>query len=94
MNEELKEWLGLKPADLLVYGAIAAIAGMYWTRVVAVDLVLAVLAIGLCVLSCRWGMPSDPRLGKFTNAIKAVAYPLCLVTTIALVGLNFIRWNQ
>jgi hypothetical protein len=29
MNEELKEWLGIAPADFLVYAAAGAVAGMY-----------------------------------------------------------------
>jgi hypothetical protein len=40
MNEELKEWLGIRPADLVTYAAAAAVVGMYFNQNVILDIAL------------------------------------------------------
>lgn len=94
MNEELKEWLGVKPADLIVYSAGGAVAWMYFNRQLTIDILLSGIAVILCVVSCFMGMPADRRLSKIANFIKRVAYPGCLIATLICVYLNFTRWNS
>jgi hypothetical protein len=93
MNEELKEWLGIKPADFAVYAAGGAVVWMYFTPSAILDIVLSAVAIGFCVLGCLIGMRPDTRLSALSNGIKRVAYPACLLATIVCICLNFIRWN-
>ena len=93
MNEELKEWLGIKPADFVVYAAAAAVVGMYLNKNFILDVALSVLAVSLCVLACIIGMPAERRLSAFSNFVKRVAYPGCLVAVLICVYLNFTRWN-
>jgi hypothetical protein len=93
MNEELKEWLGIKPADLILYVAGAAVIGMYFNRNVALDIVLSIIAASLCVLSCVMGMRPEPGLSAFSNFVKRVTYPACLVAVLVCIYLNFARWN-
>lgn len=62
MREELKEWLGIKPTDFVVYAAGAAIVWMYFNRSTALDVVLSVAAVALCLLACFMGMRPDTRL--------------------------------
>ena len=93
MNEELKEWLGIKPAAFAVYGAGAAIVGMYFNKSLIFDVALSVVAVSLCVLSCAIGMRHEKRLSLFSNFVKRVAYPGCLVAVLVCIYLNFTRWN-
>jgi hypothetical protein len=93
MKEELKEWLGIKPADFVVYAAGAAIVWMYFSRNTALDVVLSVVAVALCVLACFIGMRPDPRLSALANAAKRVGYPACLLATLGCIYLNFTSWN-
>ena len=93
-SEELKEWIGIKPTDLLVYAACGAIVGMYFTKSVLLDSALSVVAIVLCIISCFVGMRAGENLTGFMNMIKKVIYPLCLVATLVLIYFNFTRWNR
>lgn len=93
MKEELKEWLGIKPADFVVYAAGAAIVWTYYSRNTALDVVLSVAATALCILACLIGMRADPRLSALSNAVKRLGYPACLVAALVCIYLNFSRWN-
>lgn len=93
MKEELKEWLGIKPADFLVYAAAGAVVGMYFTKNVTLDVILSVVAAVLGGLSCFIGMRPDARLAATTNFLKRVSYPLLLFAVLVGVYLNFARWN-
>jgi hypothetical protein len=93
MNEEIKEWLGIKPADFATYVAMGAIVWMYFTKSVALDVILSVVAVGSCGLACFIGVRPDGRLAATTNFLKRVTYPACLVAAIVCVYLNFSRWN-
>jgi hypothetical protein len=93
MSEELKEWLGVKPADFLVYAAIGSVLIMYFGQSTRVDVLMSFLAVGACGGSCYWGMKSDPRVSPFTNVVKKVSYPFCLVAALVCIYLNFQVWN-
>lgn len=93
MNEELKEWLGIKPADFVVYVAAGAVVWMYFNKSVTLDVILTVVALVLCSLSCFIGVRPDARLAASTNFLKRVSYPACLVAVLVCVYLNFTRWN-
>jgi hypothetical protein len=95
MNEaELREWLGLTPADLRVYIGAAAIVAMYFVRSLVADTVLAVIAIASTLAACPIGMQRDEELSDFTNIVKRIAYPMCVVAAAFFVWLNFARWNS
>lgn len=91
--EELKEWVGLKPADVAVYAAGAAIIAMYFTRNLVADTILTALAILLATIACVVGMRRDPHLSAGTNLVKKVSYPLTLVVVLVLICVNFFAWN-
>lgn len=93
MNEELKEWLGIKPADFVVYAAAAMVVGMYFNKNLVLDVILSVVAVSLCVLSCAMGMRPEQGLSAFLNFVKRVAYPGCLIAVLVCIYLNFTRWN-
>ncbi len=93
MDEETKEWLGIKPADLIVYAAAGAVVWMKFTRSTTLDVILSAAAVILTIIGCFMGMPSDRRLSATTNRIKRVAYPLCLLAVLVCIYLNFARWN-
>lgn len=92
-NEELREWIGLKPADLLVYAAIAALVGMLFSVWRMLDIGLAVLAVGCCIAACALGMKADPRLSRLTNLTKKLTYPAFLIGALVFVFLFFFVWQ-
>ncbi len=93
-NSELLEWLGLTPADLLVYLAIAAVGAMFFVHDSAIDLTLAAAGVGLALASCPLGMPRDPDVSNLTNVIKRVSYPLCVVLALVAVAVHYIWFNN
>jgi hypothetical protein len=93
VKRELREWLGLTWADLLVYLAAAAIFAMFFTRVAVLDAVLAIVALLFSLASCPLGMRRDPRVSRFTNLMKAIGYPAAVVLTLLLVLVHYVYWD-
>jgi hypothetical protein len=93
MDAELKEWLGITPADFMVYAAAVVVGAMYLIPNALTDAVLAFVAILLCVAACRSGMTPDPHVSTLANWAKRVSYPLSLAIVLVCVGLNFFAWN-
>ena len=93
MDAELREWLGIAPADFPVYLAFICLAIAYFVGAGVVDTMLVIVAIVACVASCVIGMPRDIRVSGFTNVIKLTAYPICLVVCVVLGIVNFKYWN-
>ncbi len=81
-GRELREWLGLTFADLLVYLAIAALATMFFVKDEAADAALAIAAAALSLASCPFGMKRDPEFSALTNTIKRISYPLFVVLVV------------
>ena len=93
MRDEHKEWLGIKPADFVVYPAGATIVWMYLSRNWAFDIALSAASIALCLLACLIGMRRDAGLSGFNNGIKRAwptphvcSPPLLASTSISLNG--------
>lgn len=94
MNNELKEWLGIAPADFPVYFATICVVAMFFNSHFLFDIVLSVLAISGTIFSCFVGMKKDPMVSPFTNSIKLISYPFCLGLATFLTALNFLYWNS
>ena len=92
-KNELREWLGIAPADLPVWGAMISLGVMYLVKSFTVDIVLSMLAVGLAIFSCFMGMQYDKRVSKRINLIKKISYPLCVALCLVLTYLNFTWWN-
>jgi hypothetical protein len=96
-NLELREWLGLTWADLLVYLALAAVAAMFFFSNGIVDALLATTGILLSLAACPIGMKRNPRLSELANVAKLVSYPLCVALVIGAVVAHYIVvsfWNS
>jgi len=91
-KRELTEWLGLTYADMLTYLALGAAIAMFFIRHAGLDVLLAVTAITLSVISCAVGMKRDPQVSDFTNIMKRVGYPFVLVIIAILVAFHYIFW--
>lgn len=89
MNRELREWLGLTWADLLVYLALAAAVGLFFVKDATADIALAATAIILAAAACPLGMKRDPAVSEFTNGVKLMSYPLYLLLIIAAVAAHY-----
>lgn len=92
-RSELREWLGITPADGLVYIASAAIVAMYFAQSAWVDGVLGTIALAGTVAACPLGMKSNPALSAFTNRLKRVAYPICVAVAVLFIWVNYAVWN-
>jgi hypothetical protein len=92
-KNELREWLGIAPADLPVWGAVIILGAMYLVKSTIVDIVLSMLVAGLTTFSCFIGMKYDKRLSKRMNLIKKITYPLSVFLCAVVIYLNFTRWN-
>jgi len=93
MKESTKEWLGIKPADFVMYAAFILLVPIYYSKRPIVDGILIVIGLALCLLSCRLGMKPNPELGKINNTIKLVVYPFCVLGFLFSVYVNFTQWN-
>jgi hypothetical protein len=92
-NRELREWLGLTFADLLVYIALALAVAMLFFDNIVLNSVLGALAICISIASCPLGMKRDPEFSPLTNFAKLVSYPffvlfVLVVITARCLGLN------
>jgi hypothetical protein len=88
-NHELREWLGLAPADLLAYVGIAAVVAMFFVSDATVDMALAAVGVAFAIAACPIGMKVDPQVSRFTNAVKLVSYPLVVLGLIAAIGYHY-----
>ena len=93
-NRELREWLGLTPADLLVYLAFAAVGAMFFVHDATIDIVLAVVGVVLALAACPLGMPRDPAVSEATNAIKLVSYPACVILAVGAIAVHYVWFNR
>ena len=88
-NRELREWLGLTLADLIVYLGTAAIVAMFFVNDATVDMVLAGVGVVLAIAACPLGMKRDPEVSGFTNLVKIVAYPACVLMTVGAIVVHY-----
>jgi hypothetical protein len=89
-NRELREWLGLTLADLLVYLGIAAIVGMYLVPNATAQMALAALGLALAIAACPLGMKADPAVSEFTNIVKLLTYPIVVLIFIAAIVFRYV----
>lgn len=92
-NRELMEWLGLTPADLLVYLSLGALVPMFFTRDATLDALCALAALALAVAACPIGMKRDPKVSAFTNAVKYWSYPVWLLLAVGTIAAHYV-WFQ
>ena len=93
-NRELREWLGLTLADLLVYLAVAAVVAMYFVKDATVDIVLAGIGFAFAVAACPLGMKRDPEVSGFTNVVKLVAYPVCVLLVVGAIAAHYAWFSE
>ena len=93
MKESTKEWLGIKPADFVIYAAFLLLIPIYKSNNQIIDIIFLLLGFSLCLVSCWLGMKSHPHLSKINNMIKLLAYPACTLAFLYLGYLNYSLWN-
>lgn len=92
-NRELMEWLGLTPADLLVYLSLGALVPMFFVRDATLDALFALIALALAVAACPVGMKRDPKVSGFTNAVKYWSYPVWVLLAVGTIAAHYV-WFQ
>jgi len=93
VKHELREWLGVAPADFLIYAALLLGGSLYFLSSRPVEIAVSVIAVGLGLVSCYFGMRHDDRVSQLMNVIKKVSYPLCVLLLTVIIFLNFTRWS-
>jgi hypothetical protein len=93
-SRELREWLGITLADLFVYLALAAVAAMFFVSNRSADVCLAALGVALGVVGCVLGMKRDPEVSDFTNGVKLISYPACVLLIVGAIAYHYIRFNR
>ena len=90
MDEELKEWLGITKADIILYLAFAlAIAGCLLKNIM-IFTILFILSIILGIYSAKLGMPRKKEVSNFTNIVKKLSYPFFLfILFLIIIGKYF-----
>ena len=73
MKESTREWLGIKPADFVIYTAFLLLLPAYYSDKQFLDIICISLGLLLCLVSCWLGMKPHPELGKVNNAVKLLA---------------------
>lgn len=91
---ELMEWLGLNPADLMVFSSVVALTTMFFISHAFFDAVLAVVAIALSIIACPLGMKRNPNLSEFTNTAKLVSYIPGVFIVVAAVVAHYVYFNR
>jgi signal peptidase I len=89
-NQELAEWLGLTRASVLFYLAFGAAVGMFFVSHPGLDILLAVSAVSLALLSCVIGIKRNPKASAFTNKAKRITYPAYAVFILLVVVAHYI----
>jgi hypothetical protein len=93
-NRELLEWLGITWADLLVYLVGAAIVAMFFVSSTLVDSILAGIGVTFVIAASLLGMKEDSALYDFTNCVKLVTYPLCVLLVLGAIAVHFVWFNK
>jgi hypothetical protein len=93
-SRELLEWLGITFADLLTYLAAAAVTATYFLSDATPNIALAVLGVGLSLAACPLGMKPEPRVSGFTNGVKLVAYPVCVLLVVGAIVVRYTWFNR
>lgn len=87
---ELREWLGLTWADLIVYSAAGAVVAMFHVNDPTAVAALAKTGVTLAVAACPLGMRPDPGVSRLTNFIKLMAYPACVLLAVGAVVVRYV----
>jgi hypothetical protein len=93
-QRELREWLGITLADLLVPLAAVAVAAMFFVPDPAADIALTATGVTLALAACQLGMRPDPNVSGFTNAVKLVAYPLYVVLAVGAIVAHYAWFSK
>lgn len=93
VKSELREWLGLTWADMLVSLAIVAIVAMFYVKDATADAILAVAGVVLALAACPLGMKRDPGVSQFTNAFKFAAYPVYVLLAIGAIIVHYMWFS-
>ena len=92
-SRELREWLGLMPADLLIYAALLIGGALYFINNVPFEIGVSMVALALASASCAIGMKPDDQISAAANAAKKYSYPICVLILLGILWVNFSIWN-
>jgi len=86
------EWLGLMPADFMVYGSAAAVISIYFVQRGSLDAILALGAVALSFGALALGLRPDPRVTPLVKRLKRVSYVAWAVMAVVLIAAHYLWW--
>ncbi|MEW5882883.1 MAG: hypothetical protein AB1725_01510 [Armatimonadota bacterium] len=89
-RRELRELLGVAPADLASYAGVIAVAVPFFVRNPVADYAFSALGIGFLGWACWIGVRPDPALAQWLNIVRMISYPLLLTFGIAAVVIHYL----
>ena len=89
VKESTKEWLGIKPADFIIYSGFVFLIPAFQVEASFLKFIFVVLGFSLCLVSCKYGMPQHSELNRFNNLVKKIAYPIATFIYLYLGYLSF-----
>jgi hypothetical protein len=91
--DELREWLGVAPADIPCWFSIFALVGMFVIDNDAADVTLAIIAVAAASLAWGIALRTKPNVSAFTNVVRMVSYPANLLITFAAIAFHYWYWR-
>ena len=91
--DELREWLGVAPADIPCWFSMFALGGMFLTTHDAIDVVLAVLAALLAGVAWIIALRTKPNVSAFTNVVRMISYPAYVLFVLAVIVFHYWIWE-
>jgi hypothetical protein len=88
-RRELRELLGVAPADLVSYAGAIALAVPFFSQNPIADYAFSVIGIGFLGLACWIGARPDPALAEWLNIVRLISYPFLLLLGIGAVVVHY-----
>lgn len=92
-RRELRELLGVAPADLASYAGAIALAVPFFSKSPIADYAFSAIGIGFLGLACWIGMRPDPALAQWLNIVRLISYPFLLLVGIGAVAAHYLFFN-
>ena len=93
LSAEAREWLGIAPADLLIYAAMLGAFSLFYVVNIPLELLISLVAVVLGLYACVVGLKPNPQFSRLTNVMKLAGYPAGMFVVVLFIALNFLSWN-
>lgn len=93
-HRETMEWLGLMPADFMVYASAAAVISIYFVQSILLDAMLSLGAVALSFGALALGLRPDPQVTLLVKRLKRVSYAAWAGMAVFLIAAHYLWWSR